>query len=362
MQNLARNLLIWYREHKRILPWRDVNNPYYTWLSEIMLQQTRVEAVKRYYARFLGTFASIEELAKADEDVYLKLWEGLGYYSRVRNLHKGAVQIMEEFGGEMPNSYDEIIRIAGIGPYTAAAIASISFKQKIPAIDGNLLRIFSRLTKSELDIKSGKAKKEAFAFFMQVMDNMEYDTPLMEGWENPYGDLNQALMDLGATICLPNGIPNCVDCPIRESCMARLTDTVTEYPILQKKKDRKIEERTVLIIRDRGRIALSKRKSAGLLARMYEFPNVEGHLSADAAIRTVKELGFSPLHLKELGKSKHIFSHIEWHMIGYEMLCDELSPGDYPDSSQVDMFLAQISDIENTYSIPSAFQFYRKQI
>ncbi len=378
MQNAVKKLLYWYKSNKRTLPWRDVSDPYCTWLSEIMLQQTRVEAVKRYYERFLHVFPTIASLAAAKEDEYLKLWEGLGYYSRVRNLHKGAVQIMHEFGGSMPEKYDEIIRIAGIGPYTAAAIASIAFGEKIPAIDGNLLRIFSRLTKNDTDIKSTQCKRDSFAFFNGMMNAAEGDADIQCDFTNPFGDMNQALMDLGATVCVPNGRPQCEVCPIQKMCMANLTDTTMSYPVTTKKKARKIEKKTVLIIRDGGKIALSKRQSKGLLAGMYEFPNANGYMTLDQAVKKAQSYGFSPLVAKECGESRHIFSHKEWHMIGYEIVCDELEPRentyavenpeadflrDASDETKNEhIFLAKISEIEEKYSIPSAFSHFRKSI
>lgn len=373
LRNLGKNLLAWYAQNKRILPWRDVADPYHVWLSEIMLQQTRVEAVKRYYKRFLSTLPTIASLALAEEDVYLKLWEGLGYYSRVRNLHKGALQVMQNFGGQMPCDYDDIISLSGIGSYTASAIASIAFGKKTPAIDGNLLRIFARLQQYGVDIKSNAAKKDAHAFFLNVMNDLEQEDLSEEMSVNPFGDLNQALMDLGSMICLPNGQPLCDACPIANCCKAGKAGNATDFPIVPKKKPRTIEEWTVFVIRDSGKIALSKRKSNGLLAGMYEFPNAKGHLTQENAIEAVKGFGFTPLRIKSLGESRHIFSHKEWYMIGYEVFCDEFEPqvlrenaADYENAnltlqkSKSNIFTADIHEIEAKYSIPSAFAAYRK--
>jgi A/G-specific adenine glycosylase len=200
--DIAEPLLIWYDENRRILPWREDPTPYHVWLSEIMLQQTRVEAVRGYYDRFLAALPDIKTLAAAPEDQYLKLWEGLGYYSRVRNLHRAAITLMEDYDGEMPADYDELRSLPGIGPYTAAAIASIAFGKPEPAIDGNLLRVFARLTCYEPNILTPAANREARAFFLQTMDKARP------------GAFNQALMDLGALICLPNSAPSCGSCPL----------------------------------------------------------------------------------------------------------------------------------------------------
>ena len=260
----AQTLLQWYDEHKRDLPWRDDPSPYHVWLSEIMLQQTRVEAVRGYYARFLEALPTIRSLAEADEDVYLKLWEGLGYYSRVRNLHKAAGQIMREHGGKMPETSGELQKLAGIGPYTSAAIASICFGERIPALDGNLLRVFARLTGYEEDIKSGPAKKAAMQYYLETFPQ-----------ERP-GDYNQALMDLGAVICLPNGAPLCEACPWNGSCVAHARGRETELPVVPAKKKRPVEERTVFLIYYDQRLALRKRPEKGLLAGLYEYPNHGG--------------------------------------------------------------------------------------
>ena len=400
-------LLRWYDVNRRVLPWREDPAPYHVWLSEIMLQQTRVEAVKGYYDRFLKVLPDIRSLAAADEDTYLKLWEGLGYYSRVRNLHKGAVTVMEEYGGEMPRTSAELIRIPGIGPYTAAAIASIAFGECIPAIDGNLLRVFARLTRYEEDIKTEAAKKAAYEFYLAAMtkllqldeaaetakaaaakeaastwrpsekegksnDDSGADTLCHEQkGRNIPGDVNQALMDLGATVCLPNAKPLCSECPFAGCCEAHAAGRETEYPLRQEKKERKQEKLTVFLIHDAEKIALRKRPAKGLLAGLYEFPNTPGHLSEKEALQYVQKIGFPPLRIKKLPEAKHIFTHKEWHMTGYEILADELAGyADEPGGSSEDkskkpaakagsgIFLAEINEIRDVYSVPSAFAAY----
>ena len=355
---MFQKLLEWYDTNRRILPWREDPSPYHVWLSEIMLQQTRVEAVRSYYARFLETLPDIESLASADEDTFLKLWEGLGYYSRVRNLHKAACQIMDEHGGEMPRTSAELQKLAGIGPYTAAAIASIAFGERIPAVDGNLLRVFSRLTCYGTDIKAPAARKAAESYYLERFP------------EARTGDCNQALMDLGARVCVPNGTPLCSACPWAEFCQAHARGAETDYPVTVSKKPRKIEPKTVFLIYYDRRLVLGKRPARGLLAGLYEFPNTPGNLSRTEALAYLESLGFSAIRITELPKAKHIFSHREWHMTGYEVLADEwkdfpAAAGDYADPARKSagpLFLATREEMRDVYSIPSAFEAYRKEI
>ncbi len=347
-------LLGWYDKHKRILPWREDQNPYRVWVSEIMLQQTRVEAVKPYFDRFMKALPTIADLAEADEEHLLKLWEGLGYYNRVRNMQKAAMVIMNEYKGQFPEDYDLLLQLPGVGGYTAGAIASISFGKHVPAVDGNVLRILSRLMLYERDILSQKAKNEA----------REALLPLMP--EKRSGDFNQALMELGATVCVPNGAPHCEECPWGGMCLAKQQDCWQEYPKKASKKPRKIEKRTIFILGDSDKILLRKRPEKGLLAGLYELPSVEGHVSEKAVIDYVRSLGFSPLRIQKLTDAKHIFSHIEWHMRGYCILTD---PVDYVsvsgeektiDATKSDdgYILVTREETQTKYPIPSAFAAY----
>ena len=347
-----RELLSWYGENKRDLPWRSKRpDPYHVWVSEIMLQQTRVEAVKDHYRRFIKAFPDVRALAGADTDAVLKYWEGLGYYSRAQNLKAGAGQVMEEYGGQIPNSAAELKKIKGIGEYTACAIASIAFGEKCAAIDGNLLRIFARLTAYKENIRTQKARQEAERYFLGQMPE--------SGLPGVYGDMNQALMDLGAEICVPvrqETGPDCGRCPLAGCCRAYGTGTERTLPVMPEKKSRRIQEMTVFVIRDNDRFVLRQRPAKGLLAGLYEFPNAEGFADRKEALRCIEELGFSPVRIMELPEAVHQFTHVEWQMKGYAVWVDDLSSAKAADNG---CFAATAGEISKKYSIPSAFGAYR---
>ncbi|MBO5112243.1 MAG: A/G-specific adenine glycosylase [Lachnospiraceae bacterium] len=344
LDRIAEPLLSWYDRGRRILPWREEPTPYHVWVSEIMLQQTRVEAVKPYYDRFMKSLPGIETLSKAPEEVLLKLWEGLGYYNRVRNLNKAAVKVMEEYGGIMPDSYEELLTLPGIGSYTAGAIASIAYGKPVPAVDGNVLRVLSRLRCDDRDIMQQTVKKQVEEELLTVMPK---DRP---------GDFNQALMELGAMVCIPNGEPRCRECPWEDICMAHKQGTELQFPVKTRKKPRTIEKKTILIIRDENKAALRKRPDKGLLAGMYEFPNIEGHLSEKEVLKWLKERGLSVLRIEPLTESKHIFTHKEWHMIGYSVRVDELDRGE----DLTDFIFVDQREAKEKYPIPSAYSAYLK--
>ena len=331
----------WYRENHRDLPWRNTRDPYRIWVSEIMLQQTRVEAVKRYYERFLSELPTVKELAEVPEDRLMKLWEGLGYYNRVRNMQKAARQVMEEYQGEFPHTYDTIRSLAGIGNYTAGAVSSFAFGIPKPAVDGNVLRVLSRILASEEDIMKACVRSWMERAVEEVIP------------EQNASDFNQGLIELGALICVPNGDPRCRECPAAGLCLAREKGIQTRLPVKAKAKARRIEKRTVLIFRDARGVAIRKRPSRGLLAGLYELPNVEGHLTGRQAADYGKSIGLMPVRVRKLEDAKHIFSHVEWHMIGYEMLVDELEK-----SCGAEMIFAKKEELETVYSIPSAFESY----
>ncbi len=342
-------LLAWYDRGRRILPWREEPTSYHVWLSEIMLQQTRVEAVKPYYDRFLRALPDVESLAAVEEEKLLKLWEGLGYYNRARNLKKAAQIVMEEHGGLMPETYEALLALPGIGSYTAGAIVSIAFGKAYPAVDGNVLRILARLRADGRDILDAKVKK---AVEEELSGVMPKDRP---------GDFNQALMELGATVCIPNGAPKCESCPWGTICRARQEQRTAEFPKKAKKKPRSVEERTILVIQDADRVALRKRPDRGLLAGMYEFPSMEGHCKEREVASYLREIGLSPIRIKELPPAKHIFTHKEWHMIGYLVRVDELAGLEAGEETPPFVFV-EPEETRSAYPIPSAFAAYAAQV
>ncbi len=298
-------LLAWYDLNGRTLPWRSIVTPYRTWVSEIMLQQTRVSAVIPYFERFMTELPDIAALADVPEERLLKLWEGLGYYSRARNLQKAARVIVSDFGGELPRTCASLKTLPGIGDYTAAAIASINFSEPVAAVDGNLLRVAARVSGCGEDIMDARVRR----LFRQRLDAaIDADRP---------GAYNQAMMDLGATVCLPNGAPKCEICPARMMCEAYKNGLTEVLPVRAKKKARKIEERTVLLLFRDGKIALRKRPDTGLLASLWEFPSVPGSLDEAGAALALAQLGLTAGSIASAGSAKHIFTHIEWDMKGY---------------------------------------------
>ena len=312
LSQLPRLLLPWYRENRRELPWRKNKEPYHIWLSEIMLQQTRVEAVKGYYARFLNILPNIEALASCDDDLLHKLWEGLGYYSRVRNLKKAAIVIMEQHGGVFPTEYKDVLALPGIGDYTAGAICSIAYDLPTPAVDGNVLRVVSRLRDdaSPIDQPATKAKVKAL---------------LEEIYPPEAGDFTQALMELGATICGPNKKPDCENCPCREICLGFRNGTAESLPVKAPKREKRQEDRTVFILSCDGKFALEKRPNKGLLAGLWQFPNVSGKLDTTQALAQAEAFGLLPRELFRETERKHIFTHIQWNMRGIYLEVSEIA-------------------------------------
>ena len=340
LQNLAPTLLPWFRANARDLPWRREPTPYHVWLSEIMLQQTRVEAVKPYYTRFLEAIPDIPALAAADPELLRKLWEGLGYYSRVRNLHAAAQQIMTEHGGEFPTDYAAIRALRGVGDYTAGAIASICFGLPTPAVDGNVLRVVSRITGDTRPVTEEKTKAAVRAELAAVY---------------PAGDcgtFTQALMELGATVCLPNGAPHCEACPCRAFCSSR-EGGWAQLPVKAAKKARRREALTVFILRCSDMTALCKRPETGLLAGLWELPNVPGHLAPEAAIAQAETWAAAPYEIEREVHRSHIFTHIEWEMRGYHLRCRELSP---------QFHWASPDALRTELALPTAFRMFLDEI
>lgn len=334
-------LIPWYEAHKRELPWRQDREPYHVWLSEIMLQQTRVEAVKEYYRRFVTALPTIPDLAEAPEEQILKLWEGLGYYNRVRNLQKAAQTICADYAGVFPSEYAQIRSLSGIGDYTAGAIASICFAAPTPAVDGNVLRVYSRLLADDANIDLQTTKK-------RITRKLQETYPR----KNP-GIATQALMELGATVCVPNGAPRCDVCPVAEICQARKQDTWRNLPVRSEKKKRKIVDKTVFILLTEDTVALHKRSASGLLAGMWEFPNVDVKLDKQEAVTQVTGWQTEPVDLLMQTSYTHIFSHVEWHMTAYYIRCRK--------TNKKWKWVTKES-LDETYALPSAFRPFREQI
>lgn len=367
--SLVQPLLDWFLTHARPLPWREHVTPYRVWVSEIMLQQTRVEAVIPYYERFVTVLPDVQSLASCPEDTLYKLWEGLGYYSRVRNMQKAARIILTDFHGCLPGDAMQLQMLPGIGSYTAGAISSIAFGRPVPAVDGNVLRILMRVSADESDIAKASVKKRTEACLRSLMADTFYDAAAEAIPQSPPGSgkdaradamrgpgaFNQALMDLGATLCRPNGAALCEQCPWQRLCLAHARNLTDILPVKSGAKERRIEERTVLLIERTDEILIRRRPDSGLLAGLYELPNFTGKLSADEAVRLVSGMGLTPLHIEALPDAKHIFSHIEWHMCGYRIRLDALNPRDVPY-----MLFVPVSETKDRYAIPSAFAAYKR--
>ena len=333
-------LLPWYDAGHRDLPWRRDREPYHIWLSEIMLQQTRVEAVKGYYARFLKALPTVEALSRCDDDALHKLWEGLGYYSRVRNLKKAAIRVMEDHGGVFPNTFQEVLALPGIGDYTAGAVCSIAFDLPTPAVDGNVLRVISRITEDATPIDSPAYKKE-------VRDKLAAIYPQRAG------DFTQALMELGATLCGPNWKPRCGECPCRDFCGGHLHGTAEQFPVKLPKKGRKVEEMTVFIASCDGRYAIEKRSNKGLLADLWQFPHVPGHLDTTEAVAAAEGMGLTVRDVLRSVERKHIFTHIEWKMRGYYLEVSQCG-GDFA--------WRTAEEIRRDAALPTAFRQFWEEI
>lgn len=342
LEAAAQRLPTWYEAVKKPLPWRDSPSAYHVWVSEIMLQQTRTAAVIPYYERFLAAFPTVAALSRADDGQLMKLWEGLGYYSRARNLKKAAVKVMTNFGGELPRSEKELRSLDGIGPYTAGAIASIAFGEPTPAVDGNVLRVIMRLCACRDDVMAADTRRRVTNALAEVYPSGA-----------KAGALTQALMELGETVCIPNGKPHCLDCPLVEHCLALKNGLSSALPVRLAKKGRRIEKRTVFLLSCDGKYALRKRPDKGLLAGLWELPSILGELDENEAAEAVRALGVSPKSLTPLGQAVHIFTHVEWHMTGYLVECDTLP---------TQMTAATPHELTASYAIPKAFRAYLAHI
>ena len=328
-------LLQWFDQNKRELPWRRDKEPYHVWISEIMLQQTRIEAVMGYYARFLDALPDIGSLSRVDDDALMKLWEGLGYYSRARNLKKAAVVITEEYGGEFPQAFIELKQLPGIGEYTAGAIASICFDKKVPAVDGNVLRVIARVQGSRDNVLLPQTKKNVTEQLKKIMPQRA-------------GAFNEALMELGELVCLPNSTPLCEGCPLQERCTAYKKGLTGQIPVRVKKMKRGRADKSVFMITaPDGRIAIEKRPDTGLLSGMYQLPNVEGFHTDDELQEILRQRELVPIDIVFTKEAKHVFTHIDWYMKAYHVTVEE----------QNDRFIWVTEDeLKNSYPLPTAFQ------
>ncbi len=340
IQSCISPLLKWFIQNRRMFPWRQDKDPYHVWVSEIMLQQTRIEAAKEYYIRFMKELPDVQSLCDASQEKLLKLWEGLGYYSRAKNLHKAAKEIVEQYSGHFPDHYRDLLKLSGIGEYTAGAIASICFGEKVPAVDGNVLRVLSRILGSDKNVLLPEVKKEMTALLCAVMPEEA-------------GDFNEALMELGETVCLPNGAPDCDHCPLQKFCIAYEKDLTKELPVRIKKQTRTTEYMTVLlIVSSQGHIALEKRTEKGLLSGMYQLPNLSGRAEIDSIAVILEQWHLKVLSIEELGEAKHIFTHKEWRMKGVRVVTENES----------ECFLwASKEDLHEKYPLPTAFRHFNLQ-
>lgn len=332
-------LLPWYQANARDLPWRRTKEPYRVWVSEIMLQQTRVEAVRGYYERFLTALPDITALANASEETLLKLWEGLGYYSRVRNLQKAAKSILADYNSTFPHEYKSVRALCGIGDYTAGAICSICFEQPRAAVDGNVLRIMARITEDFSPIDLQETKKKVAEYLENV-----YPT-------GACGTFTQSLMELGACICTPRS-PKCDICPVKAFCFANKNGTQSELPVKLPKKEKRIEERTVYLLECDGKFAIEKRAGKGLLSGLWQFPNMLGIQTPNAALQAASEFGVQPTELCREVHKTHIFTHIRWEMTGYHILC-KVKYSHFTWASR--------EELENTYALPTAFRIFLEE-
>ena len=335
-QQLPEALLPWYQLHARRLPWRADRQPYHVWISEIMLQQTRVETVKGYYERFLQTFPTVFALAHASEQQLLKCWEGLGYYNRARNLQKAARIVIDQYDGVFPQNYEQIIRLPGIGPYTAGAIASICFDQPKAAVDGNVLRVISRICAVHDPVDMPKAKQH-------VTQQLESVYPPQAGM------FTQSLMELGALICTPDGKPKCGDCPAADFCRAKQLGIQTQLPKRMPKQPRRVEKLTVFILSSGGRLAICRREEQGLLAGLWQLPNRSGTQTDQQAMDIVRQWGLRPELLRKSVRRRHVFTHVEWEMTGFYIDC----------AAQTKRFVWVVAQqLEQAYPLPTAFRLF----
>lgn len=343
---IAPALLAWYDAGHRELPWRTDPAPYRVWISEIMLQQTRVEAVKPYFARFMETLPNVQSLASVENERLMKLWEGLGYYSRARNLKAAAERVVRDYAGVIPSSREDLLTLPGIGSYTAGAISAFAYNKREPAVDGNVLRVLARLRADDRDVLDPRTKA---AVEEELRPCIPEDRP---------GDFGQAMIEIGAVVCTPKS-PRCGECPLRDFCLAHALGAEGSYPVRIKKTPHRTEERTVLVVVSDRSLAICRRPDAGLLAGLWELPNVGRYLSPDEATAYVREeMHLEPLRIEETLPAKHVFTHITWEMRGYRIRVAE--PERETDISP--FLFADRETLSRRYAIPTAFAAFLKTL
>lgn len=347
MENIAPALLAWFCENKRSLPFREDPTPYHVWLSEIMLQQTRVAAALPYYERFVRELPDIPALAACEPEKLHKLWEGLGYYSRVRNLQKAAQIVCTQYGGQLPADYDALRALPGIGDYTAGAIASISFGLAVPAVDGNVLRVFARLYNDASPVTAPAVKRE---FTARVMRHQPPDAP---------GDYNQALMELGALVCLPGGAPLCGQCPLAALCEGRRAGCAEQLPVKAAPKERRVVSVAVALVQGPDGWLMQRRPEQGLLAGLWQPVLWEGEcFGCPGEVRAALEalgLDCGAQPPEPLPPAKHIFSHIEWQMHGWQLAVPR-------QPAPQGCVWASAEQLRAVYTLPGAFKVYKKRM
>ncbi|HSR03749.1 MAG TPA: A/G-specific adenine glycosylase [Proteiniclasticum sp.] len=339
--DFAGKILSWYHKNRRTMPWREDPVPYHIWLSEIMLQQTRVDTAMPYFHRFIEKYPDIQALAQSDEEELLKYWEGLGYYNRVRNLRITAISLVENHEGKLPKTYQELLKLKGIGEYTAGAIASEAFGEKVSAVDGNVFRVMARLLGVREDIKE-----------KVVMDLLK-DTVKNVLPEEETGNFNQGLIEVGALICIPNGSPKCGLCPVKDYCMAYEKELQDEIPRKKKPKEKKVEERTVLLLEYNGRYAIRRRPEGKLLGGLYEFPHEEGFYEKNEVEALLKEMNLQPVSIGSLKDKKFLFTHIEWRLKAYHIKVEK--PNE-------ELLFETRESIKEKYTLATAFRDYLERL
>lgn len=357
LSQMAAPLLAWFDKNKRVLPFRTLSTPYRVWVSEIMLQQTRVSAALPYFERFMAELPTVADLAACPPDRLNKLWEGLGYYSRVRNLQKAARIVMDEHGGNLPADYTALKKLPGVGEYTAGAIASISFGLPEVAVDGNVLRVFSRLLNDSGNVLHPDTKKALSACVRTAQPP-----------ERP-GAYNEALMELGALVCIPNGAPLCGECPLASLCAARALGTQDTLPVKTPLKARKLLPYTVLAVLCGDSVLLTQRPGTGLLAGLWLPVLCEGTLTDKEAAQRVAALfgcDAQQVETQPMPQAKHVFTHLEWHMTGFACRVPETARGHLPAPDALPDSAAAVwagaQELQGVYALPGAMKVYKKEI